>query len=270
MRSNTRHLFQFASRLRKLVAAFLVSAALAGPAAAVDFTDLWYTVGENAWGINFVQSDKFIFATFFIYGPDNKPTWYTGQVTQDANGVWSGEVNLTNGTYFGAPWNEADKTLARVGTMTFTPSSAIAGTLTYNVNDVNVAKVITRLTLTTPPLGGSYLGGYTVDYTSCNNPAQNGTINGFANYTVTQVLGGNLKIDLQFNGVTGGCTFAGNYALDGQLYRIPNASYVCTGSNPLTAQVSEVKATAQGIEGRWTSAIGEGCIESGYISAVFK
>ncbi len=130
-------------------------------------------------------------------------------MTQADNGVWSGEVNRTTGSYFGAPWDEAEKTLARVGTMTFTPSSAIAGTLTYNVNDVNVAKVITRLTLTTPPLGGTYLGGYTVDYTGCNDPSQNGTINGFANYTVTQVLGGSLNISLAFSGNTATCSFGG-------------------------------------------------------------
>ena len=29
------------------------------------------SVRESGWGVNFVQSDNFIFATFFIYGPDN-------------------------------------------------------------------------------------------------------------------------------------------------------------------------------------------------------
>ena len=37
---------------------------------------------EGGWGVNFVQSDQFIFATFFIYGPDNQPIWYTAQLTR--------------------------------------------------------------------------------------------------------------------------------------------------------------------------------------------
>ena len=153
-------LVQFLPRLRTLLVAFLLSLAIVRPAAAdVDFTDLWVTLREDAWGVNFVQSDGFIFATFFIYGPDQQPTWYTGELPQDANGVWSGPLLRSTGSYFGGPWNAAQTTRTQVGTVTFTPTSSFTGTLTYNVNATVVTKQITRLTLTTIPLGGQLCGG---------------------------------------------------------------------------------------------------------------
>ena len=45
---------------------------LAGKAA--DYTDIWYLPAESGWGVNMVQSDNFIFATFFIYGPGTPPS----------------------------------------------------------------------------------------------------------------------------------------------------------------------------------------------------
>ena len=56
---------------------------LATPAArAADYTDLWWNPAESGWGVNVVQSDTFMFLTFFIYGQDGKPTWYSASLTQ--------------------------------------------------------------------------------------------------------------------------------------------------------------------------------------------
>ena len=65
---------------------FLFLVAVAAPADATDYTDLWYAPAESGWGANVVQSDQFMFVTFFVYGPDNKPTWYTAQLTVDSSG----------------------------------------------------------------------------------------------------------------------------------------------------------------------------------------
>jgi hypothetical protein len=54
-------------RLRTLLFAILLSLTIVRPAAAVDYTDLWVSQSELGWGVNFDQSDTFIFATFFIY-----------------------------------------------------------------------------------------------------------------------------------------------------------------------------------------------------------
>ena len=100
-----------------------------------------------------MQSDAFLFVTFFIYGSDNKPTWYTAQLSQDAQGAYSGGVYLTGGTYYQKPWNPADAPAPQiVGTAQFRPSTtnAYEATLTYIVNGAAaVVKAIERQTLTT-------------------------------------------------------------------------------------------------------------------------
>jgi hypothetical protein len=78
-----------------LIALLMLAAARAG---ATDYTDIWYLPAESGWGVNVVQSDSFLFMTFFIYGPDGKPTWYVGLVTQDASGNFNGTLYSATGT----------------------------------------------------------------------------------------------------------------------------------------------------------------------------
>ena len=176
--------------LRAIAAAFFMALALVRPAAAVDFTDLWWNSGESGWGVNFIQADDFIFATFFIYGTALEPTWYSGQLTEGSNGVWSGPLYLTAGSYFGAPWNPGQRATSQVGTVTFTPATAVGGTLTYNVGGIVVTKAITRQTLQTIVIGGGYFGGIYTDLYNCNNPLNNQSYRLYSEFTVAQTAGG--------------------------------------------------------------------------------
>ena len=85
-----------AARVRALAAALLVAAwalAAARPAAGADWTDIWWAVPEVGWGVNFVQSDRFIFATFYLHDEGLQPVWYTGEMTSNGDGgVWSGPL----------------------------------------------------------------------------------------------------------------------------------------------------------------------------------
>ena len=38
---------------------------------AADYTDLWWIPAESGWGVKVVQTDNFMFLTFFIYGEDH-------------------------------------------------------------------------------------------------------------------------------------------------------------------------------------------------------
>ncbi len=64
------------------------------PALAAEYTDLWVTAGEDAWGVNFVQWGSIIYATFYIYGPDNKPIWYSAVLNCDGLGKFTGTLYL--------------------------------------------------------------------------------------------------------------------------------------------------------------------------------
>jgi len=258
------------SEMFKRLCFALLFAGLTFPAQAADYTDVWYTPPENGWGVNLVQSDSFIFATFYIYGPDNKPTWYTGQMTADGLGHYTGGLYLSTGTYFGTvPFDPAQTGITQVGTITFTPSAADAGVLTYNVGTVVVTKNIQRFTLTGIALGGSYVGGQTGTYASCSDSTANGSYYDTYTLSVSQSSGvATFTFTYDLAGAT--CTMAGALEQHGQLYRIPNASYVCTGGITInsTANMSEIKATAQGIEARFSGTPGGGCQETAQFSAV--
>ncbi len=255
--------------LRATAVVLLLAFACVRPATAVDFTDLWWNSGESGWGVNFIQADDFIFATFFIYGTALEPTWYSGQMTQGANGVWSGPLYLTAGSYFGAPWNPGQRATSQVGTVTFTPDTAVSGTLTYNVGGIVVTKTITRQTLQTIAVGGGYFGGIYTDVYNCNNSLNNQSYRLYSDFTVAQTAAGQMQIDFAVQG-GGTCSMRGAYAQDGQLFRMPAALYTCTNGLSTTANVTQIKATAQGIEGQWIAAVNQGCTEAGYWSAVLK
>lgn len=260
------------SGVRTVAASLLLCAALVRPAAATDWTDIWWAVPEVGWGVNFVQSNNFIFATFYLHDANLQPEWYTGEMTVNAdNSVWSGRLYRTTGSYFGAPWNGSQTSTQPVGNVSFTPSSPTSGTLAYNVGAVNVTKQITRLTLTTIPLGGLYRGGIASYVDRCNNPANNGVARIFVDVQALQTAGNAVSLDFFLNGKDSGggsCTLAGTAAQSGTVYSIPGASYVCGSAFSGSASISNLKATAQGIEGQWTANVGEGCVESGYFSAV--
>lgn len=258
----------FLRPLRSLFAGLLLALAVVRPAAATDWTDIWWNSNESGWGVNFVQASDFIFATFFVYGTNNQPIWYTGQLSVDNNGIWSGPLYQTTGTYLGIPWNSNDRSATQVGTVTFAPANSFSGTLTYNVNTTNVTKQIARQTLKAIPLGGSYSGAYLSIFSNCNDTSLNGGQTYFANLTVSQTVNGNLALVFDSNAPA---TMTGTWIQDGQLYRLPNASYTLAGKT-MTAQVSQIKATAQGIEGQWTANVGAayaGCVEQGYFSALY-
>ena len=55
-------------------ASTLAALAMPLPAAATDYTDIWYVASEPGYGFNLIQGDGVIFITFFIYSSGNTPT----------------------------------------------------------------------------------------------------------------------------------------------------------------------------------------------------
>ncbi len=117
-----------------------------------------------------VQRGSVIFATLFVYDPNN-PIWYTATMDFTSNLTWTGVLYATTGTAFGLPWNPADLTVTPVGTMTWTAQTADTGILTYVVNGVTVTKNVVRQTLVLDDYNGVYLAALHVAVTGCTNPA---------------------------------------------------------------------------------------------------
>jgi len=67
------------------------------------------------------------------------------------------------------------------------------------------------------------------------------------------------------------CTLSGVLEQHGQLYRIPTATYQCSDGVSTSATLSEIKATAQGIEGRMSAGLAAGAYrEDAAFSAVLQ
>ena len=214
---------------RRLLGALLLLHAV--NAAAIDYTDIWYTPAEPGWGVNVVQSGNFMFATFFVFAQGGTPTWYTGRLNWDGSSKFSGALYASTGTYFATPWVGSNGTTVAAGTVSFEPAngSAHEGTLVYTVNGVpgTVTKTIQRQTLTTIALGRVYAGGQSGSYSQCTNSGNNGDYIDRYDLEVTHLTGGTATF--RFKYTTGlVCTLSGAIQQHGQLYRIPSAAYTCS------------------------------------------
>jgi len=264
--------------LKRLLLILLLLTASA-QAAATDYTDIWYIPAEAGWGVNVVQSDTFMFITFFIYGADGKPTWFTGQVTRDASGNFNGTLYSTIGTYYISPW--AGFSGGPVGTVSFQPLGPYSAKLIYTVNGIGaVTKTIQRQPLLRfNGVGtngvGTYSGGQSGAYSNCSMGTTNGPYRDFFDLQVTQLPDPTQLTDgtvtFAFAYTNFSCTFSGTIERHGQLYSVPVASYQCSDGLMASAAMTEIKATAQGVEGRFSApSVGGNCREDAQFSGVLR
>ena len=250
--------------LKRLLLTLLMLTASA-QAAATDYTDIWFNPSEAGWGMNVVQSDTFLFLTFFIYGADGKPTWFTGQVTLDVSGNFNGTLYATTGTYYILPW--AGFAVGPAGTASFQPLTPYTARLVYTVNGVGtVTKLIQRQTLTAITIGGDYTGGLNLAQAQCANSGS-GTLT--VNFSINQPLNNNGPVTVNMFRADGvNCIFTGPATQFGKLYQMLNATYTCNNGRNTTANINELGASTFGIEGRWSAFVQDGCVETGVFDAV--
>ncbi len=171
--------------LRSLALALTLAVVALTPAAAraQDYTDIWWGAGgtESGWGVNFVQNDDIVFATFYIYDVNRQPIWYSAAMTSTGSGSFTWPALPDAGLVLRQSLESEPSTLPRhlVGSSTFTPSSATTGTLNYSVttgaNMGAASKQIGRYAFKTILLGGNYSGAYSSTTIQCANSADNGT-----------------------------------------------------------------------------------------------
>jgi hypothetical protein len=256
--------------IRTLLYLCLLLAAI--PARATDYTDIWYRPAESGWGVNVVQSDSFMFVTFFVYGPDKKPIWYTANLTQDASKNFNGPLYATTGSYYGSAWVTGDLTQTAVGSASFQPTSPYTANLIYTVTtpaalSATVTKAIQRQSLTQITVGGTYVGAQSGAYAG-GNCGKAGAYSDFYGLAVTQNTDRTVSLVFSYNsGLT--CTLSGTLTQFGKLYTIPASTYRCSDGVNTNASIGELAATNLGIEGRFSAPnVGGGCSEAATFSGV--
>lgn len=259
---------------RAFLAGALLAASLpfAGQAsAATDYTDTWWAAGgtENGWGVNLTQQRNFIFATFFVYAVDGKPTWLTAQLSRDGTGErFTGPLYRTSGTWYGSPtWSGYQ--IAQVGDATFVASSAYDGELAYTVDGSRITKKIERQKLVDISVAGDYRGAVAGTRSGCG--AAGGRFTDPIDFLVAHSpTTGEVRID-QYSTSTGRliCRMEGKATQLGKLLLVADAAYDCGADwSNKRARVYNLRPTTTGFEGQWFSDGGGGCTESGDFSGV--
>ena len=249
--------------LSRLIA--IAATALTLPASASTltphYTDLWYLPIESGWGVNVIQQHDTIFATLFVYGPDNQPRWYVGSAVRTVGASqtqFTGQLFSTVGSPFSAPWAPAAHAVTQVGNIAFNFNTPTMGTLAYTVNGVTVTKAITRQAWAGNILTGSYFGGFSANGFNCRNGIQNGPADIIGGMTVNHANFFAPTFRVAIAGTTAVCNFAGPYSQDGRMGTITQGTWSCqipNVANPPVGvfSITQVESNQSGFTARFTA-----------------
>jgi hypothetical protein len=226
---------------------------------------MWWNPAESGWGINVMQQNDTAFFTFFVYGPDQKPIWYTFSGVDSGDFSWSGTLYLTQGPYFGGAFSSTAVSYRAVGTAVFQGLFINQATLTYTVDGTSVTKNLQRQTWKNENLNGTYAGGYSARLGNCSPSSQNGLDEQVGLIYVTQ-SGLNVTISASLNGGT--CNFTGQYSQTGKLGKIVG-TYSCVNGVAGTFNLFDVTRTISGFNGR-LDAQNQYCTASGYFGGITR
>jgi hypothetical protein len=201
---------------------------MAPAAHAVNYQDLWWNPSESGWGLQLVQQSDQLFGTWFVYGTNRQPLWFTW--ISDPPGtnpaVRTGKLYGVTGAFFGALPFMVDPA-REAGTATFTFSDARTATLVYTYDGTTVTKSITRQTFRNINIGGVYQGGIYRSGTGCSNSANNGTRLGEpVTISVTHETSSGAVTILEAGGTL--CRFTGTFTQYGSSFEAAG-SYTCQG-----------------------------------------
>lgn len=216
-----------------------------------NFSDLWWNPSKSGWGINITMQSNVMFATWFVYGPDNRPIWYSATLEyagQSGNGalVFAGDLYVTSGPWFGGPFNPALVQYRNVGVASFSSQFTDRATLQYTVDGIAVVEAIQRQTLRNDDLTGNYMGGTSDVSFDCTNPANDNIRSEDAGPVTVTHTGTDVLIR------TPSCTIAGTYSQQGQAGTVLG-TYSCTGGTAGTLTLFDARVETSGITGRYVA-----------------
>lgn len=221
------------SAISVIIMVFLSSLTL--PAHAASYQDIWYTPGEEGWGLNITQQGDILFASWFVQGQDQAPMWFSAALTKTSTNTspvtYSGPLNVTRAAWFGAAWNPAAVSTTSTGTATFTFNDKKSLRLVYSSAGITVSKTLTRFTYAGQNVSGDFYGAELGTPTNCTN---NGKYFAFSLFSVAASFasnsnGGAIKIIQETGGSTGStsCTLSGSFTQYGTSLEA-SGNYTCT------------------------------------------
>jgi hypothetical protein len=250
--------------------AFILAVALSVPAFAgssfsTDVTDLWWNADESGWGVNVIQQDNIVFATFFVYDAANRAHWYVAsgmqaQAAPASTVIFQGDLFESRGPYFGVPFNASAVARTKVGTATLQVALPGDGLLTYTVGDVTVTKAIRRQTWAANNASGLFEGQRVITASTGNCTA------GATPFSAIQVVQSQGALSLSGTLGAATCRFNGDYSQQGRL-GASSGTFTCSDGNAGTYALSEIETSLYGFFARY-SGTERGCSLQGRIGGV--
>jgi len=243
--------------------------AMSGPASATssntDLSDLWWNSAKPGSGYQLVNTGTFVFATGFVYDPDMRPFWFSAELTktQATEPTYTGTLFVSNGPFFGGPYDPSAVTFRDAGTMTFVLKTPETGELAYILDGVVVAEKVARQPLTFDDYSGRYSASYTVISSGCTNAGRSVSL-------VDVRIAQNAKSMLQVWTFPNGniCNYTGTYSQLGRMGRF-DANYNCNTGEFGTRTMFEMTNTPQIFNGRIVELrTGNGCFRNGEVAGV--
>ncbi|WP_397596884.1 trypsin-like serine peptidase [Silanimonas sp.] len=110
-----------------------------------DYTGAWFVPAESGWGLTVFNFTGQMFALFFIYDSQGRPTWYRFQAPWTDTDVVFANLDRATGPNWGPTFNPNAVTYTRVGSGTITFTSATSATLTFNDGTVTRTVTLSKL-----------------------------------------------------------------------------------------------------------------------------
>ena len=141
----------FPARLTALALLTVMPNGSVSLSAVTNYQGMWWVPSESGWGINFAHQGDILFASWFIYDANGKPSWVSMTATQQSDGSFAGPIDQTSGPAFSAvPYDPAHVTHNVVGTGRVTFSDATFGTFAYTLNGSSQLEPLERFVFAAP------------------------------------------------------------------------------------------------------------------------
>jgi len=120
-----------------------LGAPTAGPTR--DYTGAWFVPAESGWGLTVFNFPGQLFALFFVYDSQGRPTWYRLQGAWTGADIVSADLERATGPAWSSSFNPNAVSFSRVGSGTMTFTSATSATLTFTDGTVNRTVTLQKL-----------------------------------------------------------------------------------------------------------------------------
>lgn len=136
----------------RIAAAFvLVAAAFAAPpAAAANYSDIWWSPAESGWGLTIADHETDLWVVWYTYRQDGTPTWMfaSGGTFTENRRRFAGDLFQATGPAYRAAFSSKPVSVSKVGTISidFAPPGLAEGNalFTYAVANVSGSKTVQR------------------------------------------------------------------------------------------------------------------------------